>query len=237
MNVVTFNQTKGVYYFQLEQLESTLHAHPAIEMIWMEEGTITLQTPTIQLEDSQWAIIEANRPHQITSAQGRIHLLVLECWDSLLEKWLQERGIIMDQGIATAPATVQPAALFQDLLQFGLQEKRNQASDARVQQCLNYLASATSNYHEMLAILKARTHLSESRLAHLFKAEVGISMKQYLVWSKLKRATQKVLNGEANFYEAAFQVGFYDQAHLSKAFKKYLGVNPSTHYNSRTLQI
>ena len=88
----------------------------------------------------------------------------------------------------------------------------------------------------MIEVLKSKTNLLESRLSHLFKSEMGISLKKYLVWSRLKKAFELVIAGKMNMYEASIESGFYDQAHLSKAFKQILGIAPSESYNSRMIQ-
>mgnify|MGYP000731222553 CR=1 FL=1 len=111
------------------------------------------------------------------------------------------------------------------------------ATDMRVIKSLNYLNNSSSEYKTLMNELKSQINLSDSRLSHLFKEEVGISIKRYFVWSKLKRAFKKVLTENKNMYQASIEVGFYDQAHLSKAFKQVLGISPSDVYNSRTLQV
>ena len=88
----------------------------------------------------------------------------------------------------------------------------------------------------MMRSLQAETHLSESRLSHLFKEEMGLSLKKYLVWSRLRETIQYVLSEEISLYEAGLRSGFFDQAHLSRAFKQMLGLSPSKVYNSRMIQ-
>ena len=57
------------------------------------------------------------------------------------------------------------------------------------------------------------------------------------MWSKLKKAFESVVREDKNMYEASIANGFYDQAHLSKAFRQMLGISPSDVYNSRMLQV
>ena len=78
--------------------------------------------------------------------------------------------------------------------------------------------------------------LSDSRLSHLFKEHIGISIKKYLIWNKLRKAINLYLSESTNLTDVSIQSGFFDQAHLSNSFKKVLGVSPSKVYNSRILQ-
>lgn len=69
--------------------------------------------------------------------------------------------------------------------------------------------------------------LSPSRFAHLFKEEVGLPFRRYLLWRKLTRAMLGVGRG-MNLSEAAHASGFADSAHLTRTCRQMLGVAPST---------
>ncbi|MGC5328757.1 helix-turn-helix domain-containing protein [Brevibacillus sp. SYSU BS000544] len=68
--------------------------------------------------------------------------------------------------------------------------------------------------------------LSESRLIHLFKEQVGISMKQYVLWQKLMKSITYMMSGES-LTVAAVNAGFADSAHFSRTFKRMFGITPS----------
>lgn len=72
----------------------------------------------------------------------------------------------------------------------------------------------------------ARLGLSESRLGHLVREHLGISFRRFVLWSRLKTATAELARG-ANVTEAAHAAGFADAAHLTRAFRRMLGVAPS----------
>ncbi|MDO5696143.1 MAG: helix-turn-helix transcriptional regulator [Eubacteriales bacterium] len=69
-------------------------------------------------------------------------------------------------------------------------------------------------------------HLSESRLSHLFKAETGMNLKNYMVMMRMKKAFMLINSGQS-FTEAAVNAAFYDSAHLCKVVKKYTGITVS----------
>jgi AraC-like DNA-binding protein len=85
--------------------------------------------------------------------------------------------------------------------------------------------------------LQGVVFLSESRLSHLFKENIGISLKKYLLWNKLKKTVKQHLTEKEDLFTSLIKAGFYDQPHFSKAFKTMLGVKPTKAYNSRTLQV
>jgi AraC family transcriptional regulator len=69
-------------------------------------------------------------------------------------------------------------------------------------------------------------HLSEGRFAHLFKEEVGLPFRRYMLWRKVTRAMLSM--GRERTLAAAAQCGdFADAAHLTRTFAQMFGMNPS----------
>lgn len=75
-------------------------------------------------------------------------------------------------------------------------------------------------------------NLSESRLAHLFSEQVGVPMRRYVLWCRLRKALADAMRG-ASLTSAAHAAGFADSAHLSRAFKENFGVAPSFLFEHR----
>lgn len=68
--------------------------------------------------------------------------------------------------------------------------------------------------------------LSVSRLQHLFKQELGLSLSQYLLWLPVSRAVLMLERG-ISLTEAALMAGFSDSAHFSRTFRRMFGLRPS----------
>jgi len=77
-----------------------------------------------------------------------------------------------------------------------------------------------------LANLSRIAGVSPSQLAHGFAGEFGQPLRPYLCKLRLERAKTMLENG-AGSKEAAAATGFYDEFHLSKAFKREYGAPPS----------
>lgn len=75
--------------------------------------------------------------------------------------------------------------------------------------------------------LAQTVHLSPSRLMGLFKRETGMTVGQYNSLRKLIYAYYLIAKGQ-NLSQAAKTAGFYDDSHLAKTSKKFLGILPST---------
>lgn len=78
--------------------------------------------------------------------------------------------------------------------------------------------------------LADRVCISESRLRALFKQTTGIALYRYLLWSKIRFATNCLMAGYA-VNEAALEAGFVDSSHFHKVMVNMFGVSPSHFIN------
>ncbi|MEP2774019.1 MAG: AraC family transcriptional regulator [Fulvivirga sp.] len=70
-------------------------------------------------------------------------------------------------------------------------------------------------------------NLSSSRYAHLFKETANIPFRRFVLWSKLQRALESVIDGNS-LTVACHDGGFFDQSHFTKTFIEMFGVTPSS---------
>lgn len=99
------------------------------------------------------------------------------------------------------------------------------ASDARVEE-VAVLISRQPGALWRLPALAARTGVSPSRLQHLFRAELGVTPRQLRTWQRLREVSRRFAEGES-LTVAAHEAGFFDSAHMSRAFRHLLGIAPS----------
>ncbi|AFM20321.1 transcriptional regulator, AraC family (plasmid) [Mycolicibacterium chubuense NBB4] len=74
--------------------------------------------------------------------------------------------------------------------------------------------------------LAAQVGLSASRLTHLFTEQVGIPLRRYVLWSRLRIAITRVQAGD-DLTAAAHGAGFADSAHLTRTTREMFGLPPS----------
>ena len=72
----------------------------------------------------------------------------------------------------------------------------------------------------------AMAFLSPSRFAHLFKEQVGLPFRRYMLWRKLTRAMVVIGRGQT-ISTAAHEADFADAAHLTRTFYQMVGLAPS----------
>jgi AraC-like DNA-binding protein len=74
--------------------------------------------------------------------------------------------------------------------------------------------------------LAAGAGLSESRFLHLFRDELGTTLRRYRIWVRLVHAGVAIAGG-ANLTEAAMKSGFASPSHLADRFKSTFGLSAS----------
>ncbi|QFZ86933.1 helix-turn-helix domain-containing protein [Variovorax paradoxus] len=68
--------------------------------------------------------------------------------------------------------------------------------------------------------------LSPDRLTHLFREQAGVSIKNYLLWAKVRRSVQQFASGRP-LAGIALDGGFASAAHMSRTFQCSFGLPPS----------
>jgi AraC-like DNA-binding protein len=237
MKVIEFDTAKGLYAFTFDGLVTEWHSHPAAEVLIAHRGVFMLWTDSGEHEGLRFAIVGANVKHKVCADDSDLEILMIEHHTVLLNDWMAEEGITLTNGIYCSKAPLRGRQTIDRLLQ-GITVNNNKSFyDVRVQTALLYIDQHKPEYNNLVDSVQGVTHLSASRLSHLFKAQVGISLRKYLLWAKIRTAIQQHLHEGDNLFEALIRGGFFDQPHFSRTFKTMLGVNPAKVYNSRTVQV
>ena len=96
----------------------------------------------------------------------------------------------------------------------------------RVRKLLRLLRERPPRSNVSLDALAELAGLSPSRLMHAFTASIGLPLRPYLAWLRVQRAAGAIVAG-VPLGQAALAAGFADNAHMSRTFKRMLGVTPS----------
>jgi AraC-like DNA-binding protein len=98
-------------------------------------------------------------------------------------------------------------------------------TDGRVAMAEQIISTAHPEEVSM-KMLADKACLSESRLRSLFKETTGISLYRYMLWNKIRYATNQIMAG-FSVNDAAMDAGFTDSSHFHKMMVKMFGVSPS----------
>jgi AraC family transcriptional regulator len=71
--------------------------------------------------------------------------------------------------------------------------------------------------------------MSPHYFSMLFKQTTGITPHQYVIRCRIERAKYLMAQTKLPLAEIAIQVGFVDQSHLHRHFKRCVGVTPKNY--------
>lgn len=97
--------------------------------------------------------------------------------------------------------------------------------DSRIEGVLSRIRSTFPDVPP-LSLLAREQGLSPNRLMTLFKSSLGLPIRRYLLWLRLRESVRWLEQGE-NLTETAHAAGFADSAHLSRVFRENFGMRPS----------
>lgn len=89
-------------------------------------------------------------------------------------------------------------------------------------------AYLNAHYRKDISILRLAElfSLSKAHLYRLFKGRHGITPQEYILRLRVQTAREQLLSTEATVKDIAYAVGFTDEFHFSRTFKKYTGMSP-----------
>ncbi|MGK7887914.1 MAG: helix-turn-helix domain-containing protein [Leptolyngbyaceae cyanobacterium] len=85
-----------------------------------------------------------------------------------------------------------------------------------------------------LADLARLLGMSPFHFGRMFKQSMGISPHQYVIQQRIERAKHLLKQSDRAIIDIALECGFTSHSHLSKQFRKVVGIAPK-HYRSQTL--
>ncbi|WP_379132028.1 response regulator [Paenibacillus sp. sgz500958] len=88
--------------------------------------------------------------------------------------------------------------------------------------------SANYNQHAELNTLAGMVFLTPSYLSKLFKQETGLTLTDYIIEIRIRKAKLLLKNSpDLKIHEIGFEVGYSDPAYFNKLFKRVVGVTPN----------
>ena len=106
----------------------------------------------------------------------------------------------------------------------GIENKNDRMTDERIQNVMTYLKTSDSISGDIIKRLCEEACLSESRLSHLFKEQMGIALGRYLVLEKMKKGYLHYRR-TGNITDAALNAGFDSPSHFAATCKRMFGIS------------
>jgi len=95
----------------------------------------------------------------------------------------------------------------------------------QIRPAINYIEANYDKPLTLAEIAKA-SHLSVSRLAHVFKEQMGITLIDYVTGVRIEQAKELLLSTDQSCTEICFQAGYNNQSYFTRTFKALVGMTP-----------
>jgi AraC-like DNA-binding protein len=106
-----------------------------------------------------------------------------------------------------------------------LKAGRENTSVARVMEIIDAHVETAATSDLSISDIANEVSLNPNYLIQCFTKSRGISPRQYMIFKKICRSKSMIASG-ASLIETALALGFYDQAHFIRHFRKMVGVTP-----------
>ena len=165
-------------------------------------------------------------------------LQVCHLIEETASKELQEFGTVYRSGthlrlvkyIETSMSFKEIESLFTSVFTAALTEIRSnrlEMSGTAVETVKRWI-SANYNQHAELNYLANMVFLTPSYLSKLFKQETGLTLTDYIIEIRIRKAKQLLKNSpDMKVHEIGTEVGYPDPAYFNKLFKRIVGVTPN----------
>ena len=218
-----------------------LHSHHSLHFVLSIQGELRVRTsPLGRWLTAAGVLTSADAPHAIDSHGTDVLLVFLDpesdaglTFRPLLERPVRllsahERSALVENVLPRAILSSGAEDWVRNAARtLGLRLPASQRPmHPRVRRLLRMLHSSGVDDATSLEALARSVGLSPSRLMHVFTESIGIPLRPYLSWLRVQRAAMAIVNGSL-LGEAAHTAGFADASHMTRTFKRMLGVPPS----------
>jgi AraC-like DNA-binding protein len=219
------------------------HRHHALQLTFAINAPLMMRVKNGLWNEYKAVVIDADVPHQMRATEGQQIFLYFDresieahkiqntilagkqfaiIQDNLVRNHIEELISLWNNSSNCKDISTSVNALVQDLTG---DYSEQQSLDPRIQRAISII-SETPDFDISLEQLAERIYLSPSRLLHLFTEQVGVPIRQYILWRKISTAILALTQG-TDLTRAALHAGFSDLPHFSRTFSRMFGISPS----------
>jgi AraC-like DNA-binding protein len=203
---------------------TALHAHHTVQ-IMTSESAFCIGDAQGDTASCQAVVIPPNTRHRVIEGAASATLIHLAPEAALATILCPEPADAVDVWVRHGEMLSSGQIEMADIVSGAVEPDRS-ARHPAVRRCLADLPVLLADGPVRLSELARRVRLSESRLAHLFSAEVGLPFRAYVRWLRMRHAMRLFAAGRS-LTEAAHGAGFADSAHLNRVCHSMFGAAPS----------
>ena len=217
------------------------HAHHAIQIVVALEDEIAVQGEDEVWRSARGIVVGPDREHSF-DAKGAFAAMLFVDPESTEGVWLRASL----QGDITILPERRVAACVTELVRFRDHPLESLEIGALIRHCVQALSAGalparrldsrvtrvlqqiqrSDDLRLSLAAAAKSAFLSPSRFQHLFKQQMGLPFRRYVLWRKVARA-MLAMGREGTATAAAHAADFADAAHLTRTFVEMFGIPPT----------
>jgi AraC-like DNA-binding protein len=235
----TWKGASAVFY---SSCLTPFHRHSAIQLILDTQQNFRLRTKTSGWNTFRSLIIRENVIHQLDT-NNSVQLIIYlepatEIAQAISAAYLHNDEVYCPQLnifhfadsrqlqqalLCTNPSQIE--ALTHRILTYFSRSTGIARKDDRVTK-VEQLISGTPPAEISMSVLTTEVCLSESRLRALFRDVTGIPLYRYILFHRIRFATNRIMAGDS-VNGAAIEAGFVDGSHYHKMMVQMFGMSPS----------
>ncbi|MBF6209936.1 helix-turn-helix domain-containing protein [Nocardia puris] len=207
-----------------------LHAHHTVQVLVARTPVTVMDASGVRHRGTR-VVVPADAPHRIeTAAEGAALYLDPETAAGASADrrahhggWAEDAAPLPAE-LAAAPLADQVAVIVREL-RSGAPGSAGPRHSA-VLEALRLLPTLVTDRTVRGADVAARVGLSPARLSHLFADQVGLPLRPYMLWLRLRVAIGRFRSGD-DLATAARAAGFDDGTQLTRTCKRTFGLTPA----------
>lgn len=152
-------------------------------------------------------------------------------WQIMYDHIDEERMVELMQQISDNEMTTDEAGRIvkQVIYGKGYDYENEEKIDPRIRKVVDMIKAEPAASYSMEELAE-EVNLSPTRFIHLFKEQMGVPIRRFRQWIRMKTVITYVADGKS-LTDAALDAGFTDSAHFSRAFRNMFGITPSSVFN------
>jgi len=232
--MVNFKLTQGIAYYIGENIKTKKHAHHALEFIFGIEEPFDLISDKGEFRSVSGIVLNPDCPHQFIGTNAQYLFIFLES-ESLQTNQIKKHYDLASKEIVELnsllafpnPEAVVNFSFFIETLGIPINNLQTSLIDNRIKDVLKLIKNNLREGKISSSMLAKSIYLSESRFSHLFKEQIEIPVRKYILWCRIQESMKELLTG-SNLTQSAYAAGFSDSSHLSRTFLEMFGISPSS---------
>ncbi|PKV49946.1 AraC family transcriptional regulator [Aquimarina sp. MAR_2010_214] len=159
-------------------------------------------------------------------------------WDIhnvVLEEFKNEK-VYYQEIISNAISTILSIIVRNIAEKYNSQQKNILVSHNKIDSILSHIRqNVYDNDLTKINFLANKFNMSQSSISTYFKRKTGESIHQYVTKYKMKLVEYRLQHTEFTIAEIAYQLGYTDESHLTKTFKKHFSMSPKQYRNEMSI--